>query len=57
MHDVREKCDVCGAPSDVGAHGIKDGEINSEYLCYECHYQLKRNGWDYEKAKAKKGCS
>ncbi len=30
------KCD-CGKESDFGYHGVRDGEVYSEYYCKECY--------------------
>jgi len=37
---IEDPCLVCGAESDFGAHGIRDGEVYSEYFC-EKHYHAK----------------
>jgi hypothetical protein len=31
-----EPCSKCGDESDYGAHGIKNGQIYSEYWCATC---------------------
>lgn len=32
-----EKCNKCGEPSEIGAHGIRDGAVYSEYWCERCY--------------------
>jgi hypothetical protein len=33
---------VCGAESDYGAHGIKNGEVYDEYFCESCYHAKDR---------------
>jgi len=35
-----DPCQVCGKPSKVGAHGIREGKVYSEYYCF-AHYNAK----------------
>lgn len=51
MNTVEDPCYICGGESDFGAHGIKDGEVYSEYFCakhYNAHdsLQLAEEGED-----------
>ncbi len=36
-----DKC-KCGKPSEMGCHGIRDGEVYSEYYCHECYNKEKK---------------
>ena len=41
---IEDPCYICGADSDYGCHGIKNGEAYSEYFCnkhYNAHGSLK----------------
>jgi hypothetical protein len=31
----------CGSVSDFGCHGIRDGEVYSEFYCRECYNKKK----------------
>lgn len=32
----------CGAESEYGGHGLRDGKMYSEYYCAKCYYKKKR---------------
>lgn len=38
---LRERCQRCGKPSEVGCHGIRAGAIYSEHWCLDCHAKMK----------------
>jgi hypothetical protein len=40
---IVDPCEQCGAESDYGVHGIKDGEASSRYYCHKCYHKIKRN--------------
>ncbi len=44
---AKDPCNKCGEPSDIGAHGIRDGKIYDEYYCESC-YNLKKRGKEEE---------
>lgn len=35
-----ENC-ACGEESEYGCHGVRDGEVYSEYLCKKCKNERK----------------
>jgi len=38
VEEYKDKC-KCGKESDYGCHGIKDGEVYSEFYCKECYQE------------------
>lgn len=43
--DETDNC-PCGKPSEVGAHGIRDGVVYDEYYCEDCYNQVRRRTYD-----------
>lgn len=33
----------CGHPYDFGCHGVRDGQVYSEYRCKKCHNEGDRS--------------
>lgn len=44
-----DKC-FCGAESEIGCHGIRDGVVYDEYYCLE-HYNKKKRNQQNESSK------
>jgi hypothetical protein len=42
--EIEDPC-ACGAPSEYGAHGIRDNKVYDEYFCESC-YNKERKGKD-----------
>lgn len=40
---IEDPCLVCGGESDYGHHGLRDGEVYSEYYCEKHHHSGARN--------------
>lgn len=38
----QNKCQECGAESEIGAHGIKNGQVYDEYYCHACYKKTRR---------------
>jgi hypothetical protein len=34
---------ACGQPYDFGCHGVRDGQVYSEYQCRKCHNKDRRD--------------
>jgi hypothetical protein len=38
---MNDQC-KCGAESDFGCHGVRDGEVYSEFYCKACYNKGKK---------------